>query len=153
MRTTAEVHKLAVAISGDGLTRFGELLHEVDLHEVAFGVEAGQSFVAGDELALELLVAVYNLQHAFLDLFQVFRSKRRGAIEVIEKTALGWWAMTQLDLGKQLQHRGSQHMRGRVPVNLQGLGVPVSKQAQLHVLFQRLGQVSKLPAIFRWLGM
>src|SRR5262249_25329144 len=40
VRTAAEIHEFTVAISGDGIARFSELLNEVDLHEIAFGFEA-----------------------------------------------------------------------------------------------------------------
>src|SRR5262249_30987090 len=59
MRAAAEIDEPAIAVDGDRLARPGELLDEVHLHEVAFGLEAGKAFVTGNELALELFVAVY----------------------------------------------------------------------------------------------
>ncbi len=153
VRTAAEIHELAVAIRGDRLARLGELLNEVDLHEVAFGAEARQPLIAWDELAFELFITLDYLLHALLDLFQVLGRERRRPVEIVEESVLGGRAVTQLGLREQLQDGGSQHVRRGMPVNLQRVGVAFGEQAQLSVLFQRLGEVHKLPAVLGRSGM
>src|SRR5256885_1600924 len=79
VRATAEVNEIAVAVEGDWVARPGELLNEMDLHEVAFSAETGQTRIARDELTFELFVARGDFSHALFDLLQVFRSEGRGA--------------------------------------------------------------------------
>src|SRR5579859_5977927 len=83
VRATAEVHELAVAINSDRIAGPGELFNEVDLHEVAFSAEAGQTGLARKKFALKLFVALGDFAHALFDLLQVFRSEGRGAEKVI----------------------------------------------------------------------
>src|SRR5690349_13445160 len=100
MRTAAEVHEPAVAVSRDRLTGFGELLDEVHLHEIAVSAVLLQSFFARHELALKLFIPLDHLLHAFFDPLQVLRRKRRRAIEIVEEATLGWWAVSQLGFWK-----------------------------------------------------
>ena len=128
MRASAEVHELAVAIRGDRLALLGELLNEVDFHEVAFRAEARQPLIAWDKFALKLFVARGHFTHALLDPLQVFRRERRGPEEVIEEAALRRRAMAQLGFRKKLKYGGRQHMGGRMPVNVQRVGIALRKQ-------------------------
>ena len=107
MRATAEILKLAGAINGDLLIGRGELLNEMTLHEVAFGLEALQAFAARQKFAGIGQIALYQFLHLLLDLFQIFGIERSGPIEVIEKSAIGGRAVAELGFGKQLQHRRS----------------------------------------------
>ncbi len=70
------------------------------------------------------------------------------AEEVVEKAGIRGRAVAQLGFGKQLEHGRRQHVGGRMAVDLQRFGIAVGKQAQVHVFFQRLAEVGKLPAIF-----
>src|ERR1019366_6683437 len=51
VRTAAEVGELAGLVYGNFFIGLGELLDEVTLHEVAFGLEAIEAFGAGQEFA------------------------------------------------------------------------------------------------------
>src|SRR5580765_1268953 len=148
MRSAAEVHEFAVAISGDGFARLGELLNEVDLHKVAFSAEAGQPFSARDKLALKLFVARGDFSHTLLNLLQIFWSEGRWAEKIIEKSGISGRTVAQLGLRKELQHRRRQQMSRGMPVNFQSFLIAISQQAQVNVLIQRLVKVGKLPAAF-----
>ena len=148
VRPAAEVHELAIAINGDRVARFGELLNEVDLHKVAFSAEAGQPCIAREELTLKLFVALGHFAHALFDLLQVFRGEGRGTEKIIEKPAIGRRAVAQLGLRKKLKHGGGEQVGGRVPVDVKGFLIAVSEQTQVYVLLQGSGEVGKLPAIF-----
>src|SRR5579859_174284 len=98
VRATAEVYELSIAINSDRIAGPGELLNEVDLHEVAFSAEAGQSGLARQKFALKLFVALGDFAHALFDLLQVFRSKGRGTKKIIEEARIGGRAVAQLGL-------------------------------------------------------
>src|SRR5215469_7449125 len=100
MRTAAEVHKLTVTIRRDRLTRLGELLDEVHLHEVAVAAVLLQLLFTGHEFALKFFVPINHLLHALLYPLQVFRSKRRRTVEVIEEAALRRRSMSQFRFRK-----------------------------------------------------
>src|ERR1051326_1770497 len=104
VRPAAKIDKLAIAIRRDWFTGLGELLNEVDLHEVAFIFEARQTFIARNELADELSVAVCHLLHPKNGLLQVFRRERRRPVTTELRAALGRRAVAQLGLRKKLQH-------------------------------------------------
>src|SRR5204863_1929019 len=110
MRTTAEVHELAVTISRDRLAGLGELLYEVDLHEVAIGAIFLQSFLARHKFALKFFVAINHLLHALFNTLQILGRKRRRTIEIVEEAAFGRRTVSQLRLRKELKDGGSQHV-------------------------------------------
>ncbi len=67
VRAATEVRKVAVAIDGDRIAGPGELLDEVNLHELALLVVVGEALFARLFFADELLIACYDLMHARLD--------------------------------------------------------------------------------------
>ena len=62
------------------LARLGELLNEVDLHEVAFSAEAGQPCIAREEFTLKFFVALghFGTAHEFVLFDRIYQ-------EAIEK--------------------------------------------------------------------
>src|SRR6476646_7377593 len=98
MRATAEIHELAVAIRGYRLARFGELLHKVDFHEVAFGAKPIQPFFPRKELTLKLFVALHHLLHALFNLLQIVRREWRRTIEIVEEAGFSERPVTQFGL-------------------------------------------------------
>ena len=67
MRAAAEVGEVAVLVERDLFAGFGELLDEVDLHELALCGVVGEALIAGLFVADELFVARNHLGHARFD--------------------------------------------------------------------------------------
>ncbi len=120
----------------------------MDLHEITFRAESRQPFIARDKFALKLFVARGYFAHALFNLFQVFRRKGRGTEKIIEETGIRRRPVAQFGFREKLKHRRRQQMGGRMPVNIQRVGVAIGKQAQIYVFFQRLAEVGKFPAVF-----
>ena len=57
--------------------------------------------------------------------------------------------MSELGLGKKFEHRRGQQMRGRMPVNLERLGIFLVQQAQVGIFFQRTSQVDEIAVSLR----
>ena len=70
------------------------------LHEVAFFFELGQALVAGQKFARVGKVLLHQLLHLLLDLLEIFRRERRGAVEVVEESGFGGGPVAELGLGK-----------------------------------------------------
>ena len=97
----------------------GELLDEVDLHELALRGVLGQALLTRLLHANERLVARDHLRHARFDRSEVGLGKRRRAIDIIEEAALGSGPMAKLCLGKEFEDRRRHHMRSGVTQHLQ----------------------------------
>ncbi len=144
VRPAAEVGELAGLVDGDLLVGRGELLDEVALHEVAFRLEALQSFLPRQKFARVRQVLLHQLLHLLLDGLQVFGRERLLAIEVVEEAGLGCRAVAELGLGKKFEHgRGHQVRRG-VAINFQRFGIAIGEDAQLDILLQRTRQIDQL---------
>ena len=148
VRPAAEVGELAGAVNRNLFIGLGELLDEMALHEVAFFFELGQPLVARQKLARIRKVLLHQFLHLLFDLLQILRRKRSRTIEIVEKSALGRRPVAELGLRKQLQHRRRQQMRGRMPVNLQRLGISIGQQAKVGIFLQRPGQVDEIAVGF-----
>jgi hypothetical protein len=140
VRPAAEVDEFAVAIEADLVAGLGEFGHEVGLHEVAVALEFRQRLLARLVFADKLLVARHHLGHLGFDGGQVLGREGLLAIEVVEEAGIGGRTVAELGLGKQLEHRRGQHVRGRVAHHLQRLGV---------VLLHQLQRVSAVSGVVR----
>src|SRR5882724_11496945 len=89
VRAAAEVSEFTGFVDGNLFIGLGELLNEVALHEVAFGLEFLETFGARQELAGIGEVPLNEFLHLLLDLEQVVGSERRRAVEVVKETFLG----------------------------------------------------------------
>ena len=125
----------------------GELLDEVALHEVAFRLEALQSFGARQKLARVGQVLLHQLLHLLLDGFEVFGRERLLAIEVVEESGLGRGAVAELGLGKEFEHGGGHQVRGRVAIDFQRLGIAIGEDAQLGIFLQRTREIDQARAV------
>ncbi len=143
MRPAAEVGELAGLVDRDFFIGLGELLDEVALHEVAFGLEALQSFGARQKLARVGQVLLHQLLHLLLDGFQVFGGEGLLAIEVVEEAVLGRRAVAELGLGEEFEHSSSHQVGGRVTEDFERLGIAFGQDAQLGILLQRTGEVDQ----------
>ncbi len=144
VRAAAEIGELTRAINRNFFIGLGELLDEVALHEIAFVLEFVQSLIAGQKFARVRNVLLHQLLHLLFDFFQVLWRKRRGPIEIVEKSALGWRAVAELGLGEEFEHGGRQQVRRRMPKNFQGLGIFLSQDAQSGVFFHRTSQIDEI---------
>ena len=140
----AEVEELAGLVDGDALVGLGELLDEVDLHEIALGAESLQGLVARQELARIRFVALYQLLHFLFDLFQVLGSERLFAVEVVEEAVLGRRAVAELGFRKQFQDGGGHEVGRGVAVDREGIRITVGQDAQLGVGVERASQVDQV---------
>ena len=160
MRPAAEIRELAGAVDRNLFIGLGELLDEMALHEVAFFFELRQPLVARQKFARVGNILLHQFLHLLLDFFQIFGSKRSRPVKVVEKSALGRRTVAELGLRKKLQHRGSQQMRRRMPVNFQRLRIFLRQQAEIGIRFQRLGEIdqrgagalARLIAVGRYFG-
>src|ERR1700733_13398957 len=102
MRPSAEVHKRAVAIKRNLLTRLRKLFNEVDLHELALLRIVLESHLARLHLAHKALIPSDYLSHPRLNRRQVFIAERSLAVHVVEESRIRRRPMPQLGLRKQL---------------------------------------------------
>src|SRR4029077_11874725 len=61
-----------------------------------------------------------------------------------EESVLGGRTVSQLGFWKQFEYRRRQQVGGRVPVDLQGLGILLGEDAKRGVLLDRLGQIDEV---------
>ena len=127
MRTAAEVGELAGLVDRNFLVGLGELLDEVALHEVAFGLEALEALGARQEFARVGQVGFDELLHLLLDGGEVVGRERLLAVEVVEESVLGGGAVAELGLGKELEDGGSHEMRGGVAEDFKGFGIALGE--------------------------
>lgn len=123
MWSAAEVEEFAVAIEADALTTLGELLNEVDLHEVALLQIADESFIARDVFVAEWLVARDDFRHLRFNGGKVFRREWLLAEDVVEEAAVGGGAVAELHFRIQLRDGRSHDVCSRVAHNAQGFGI------------------------------
>src|SRR5437588_12144136 len=110
MRSAAEVKKLSRFVNGNLLIGLGELLDEVAVHEVAFGLEPLQSLLAWQKLARIRNVLLRQFLHLFFYLFQVFGREGSSAVKIVEKSTLRSRTVAQLGFGEQFKHRRCQQV-------------------------------------------
>ncbi len=147
VRAAAEIDELAGLVERNLFIGLGELLDEVTLHEIAFGLEALEAFVAVEDIAGVGLIALDDLLHLGLDLFEVFGGEGRLAQEVIEEAGLGGRTMTELGLREKLQHGGGQQVRRRVMKDLERFGILLGEQAKPGILLDGSGEIDHGKAI------
>ena len=82
--------------------------------------------------------------HLLFDLFQVVGRERRGAVEVVEEPGVSRRAVAELGFRKQLKHGRRQQMGGRMPVDLQRVGIFLGQNPEPGVVLQRLGQIHQI---------
>ena len=100
-------------------------------------------FLAGiDTLVGE--VARLDLPHFLLDLLEVLRRERRGAVEVVIEAVVDGRPDAQLGFGIQFEHGGGQKMGGGMAVDTERLGILGGEDLQGGVLFDRAGEVVQL---------
>ena len=114
VRAAAEVGELAGLVDRDFFIGLGELLDEVTLHEVAFGIEALQAFGAGQKFARVGQVLLGELLHLLLDGGEVVGREGLLAVEIVEESVLGGGAVSELGLGEEFEDSGGHEMRGGV---------------------------------------
>ena len=103
VRAAAEVSEAAVLVERNGVAGLGELLDEVDLHEVALRRVLAQPLVARFFYADKFLIARDDLGHARLDGGQIGLCEGCLAIDVVKEAIIGGGAVAEFGLGKELR--------------------------------------------------
>ena len=88
MGAAAEVDEAAVAIERDLLAGFGELLDEMDLHEVPVLGVILQAHLARLDFADELFISRDYFGHLRFDRCEIFIAERFFAIDVVEESGV-----------------------------------------------------------------
>src|ERR1700759_2712124 len=114
MRAAAEIDEPAVAIERYLLTGLGELLDEVNLHEIAVFCVVLQAHLARLNFTEELFIARDYLGHLRFDRQEILVAEGFLAIDVVEESGVGCRPMTELRLGEQLENRRRHDVRGGV---------------------------------------
>src|SRR5947209_4664141 len=149
MRTAAEVRELASTIKRNLFIGLRELLDEMALHEVAFFFELGEPLVARQKLARIRNVLLHQLLHLLLDLLEIFGRKRRGTIEVVEKSDLGRWTVAELRLRKEFEHSGGEQVRRRMTKYIERFRILFGQQLEIRIFFQRTREVNQIAVRLR----
>ncbi len=114
------------------------------LHEVAFGLEALETFGARQKFARVGQVLLGELLHLLLDGFEVVGREGLLAVEVVEESVLGGRAVAELGLGKEFEDGGGHEVRGRVAKDFESFGIALGEQAEFDVLVERAREIDKL---------
>ena len=124
VRAQAHVEPVvALAIDGQGLVRVEPLADPFGLERFAVLFEERDRLVVRPLLARDRQVALDDLAHLFLDLFQIRLGERLLAREVVVEAGLGRRAKSDLRTRKQFLHRLRHHMRRVVSNRLQRFGL------------------------------
>ena len=143
MRAAAEVHEGAVGVDGDDLV-VAQLRDPLQLEGIVG--EAAVGLRPGHHLAHERVVGPdYLLHHAF-DLQQVLRGEGPRHLEVVVEAVLDGRAEADPGAGKDLAHRGGEHMRGRMAQHLQRGGIAVGEDGDGGILLDGPGEIAHLAA-------
>ena len=143
VRAAAEVGELAGLVDRDFFIGLGELLDEVALHEVAFGLEALQAFGAGQKFARVGQVLLGELLHLLLDGGEVVGGEGLLAVEVVEESVLGGGAVAELGLGKEFEDGGGHQVRGGVAEDFERFGIALGEQAEFDVAVEGASEVDR----------
>ena len=138
---TAEVEKVFAGFVDRDLVPLGLVLDQLALHFLALLFELGDGFFSRQPDALVGGVPLDDFEHASFELFEVFRSKRRFPLKIVEETLFGRRADSEFGFWVELQNGHRQQMSTRVPVDLQGGGVTVRQNLQAGVTVNRMSQV------------
>ena len=121
MRPAAEIDEFAGGVERNHRLD-GFFLHQLALEFlVPLAVEL-ERFGLGNHLALVGDVLRGELVHLCFDFFEVFGRERLLAQEFVEEAVIDGRADAQLHVGKKLEHRRGQQMRGGVAEHLHASG-------------------------------
>ncbi len=101
--------------------------------------------VVADHAAAEELALLDDLPHLLLDLLQVLGGERLGHVEVVVEAVLDRRPDAELGLREQVLHRLRQHVRGRVPQDVEAIGRVDGDGLDPVPVGQRPGEVTQLP--------
>ena len=143
MGSSAEVEEVAVAIEADlvaGVSEFGD---EVGLHEVAVAFEFGERVFAEIGFAGEFFVACDDLGHFGLDGGEVVWGEGFFAVEVVEESRIGGWAVSELGFREKLKDGGGHDVGGGVAHDFEGFGIAFFQESEAGIFKERRGEVDK----------
>ena len=90
--------------------------------------------------------------HFLFDFFEIFRSKRLLAQELVEKSGVDRRADAELHVGIQLHHRGGKKMRGGVAKNVKRVRIFFGEDLQFDVVIERAPQIDQFAGAIIGLG-
>ena len=142
MRTATKVDKVRTqrVLRKDLVGFFGD---EFALHPGRF-VLLKPFFFPGHH-AFVLQVAVADLFHTLLNLFQIFCRKRRFALKVVEESGLSRRTNPQLSFRKQFKDSGGAQMRGGVPVDDKCFRIARRQNLKCRIGSEGSGEVCQFP--------
>src|SRR6185369_662515 len=111
MRTTAEVEELTGFIDRNLFIGLRELLDEVTLHEISFGLETRKPLLVRQEFTRIRQVLLHQFLHLLLDLLKVLRREWSWAIKVVKEPVFSGRSVSKFRFWKELQHGSRQQMR------------------------------------------
>ena len=121
VRPATDVEPVTLAIDGDFLTLRDDVVDDLDLVMLAEPAEDRLGLLAVQHFALDGQVALDDLAHARLDLFEVNRCKSLAACKVVIKAVLDGRPDGDLGPRKKLLHRLGHDVGGVVAQKLQRL--------------------------------
>src|SRR4029078_9054004 len=95
MRTTAEVQELTGFIDRNLFIGLRELLDEVTLHEIPFGLETRKPLLVTQEFTRIRQVLLHQFLHLLLDLLKVLRREWGWAIKVVKEPVFSGQSMSK----------------------------------------------------------
>ena len=116
MRTRAQIGEIALTIEGDHRV-LGQIVDQLDLVRLTFGLHQFQRLGAGQLKALERVIRLDDALHFLFDLLEIVGRKGLGAIKVIVETVVDSRTDGQLGIRIERLDRLRQHMGRSVAVN------------------------------------
>ncbi len=145
VRAAADVEPVALAINRKLLAGRNHIVDDLHLVGLAQRGERALGVLALPHLALDRQVALDDLVHALLDLFQVFRRKGDFAREIVIETVLDRRADRHLRARIQFLHRLRHHMRGVVAQQFQRVLVLAGDDRQIRIAVDDIRGVDHAP--------
>ena len=146
VRAAAEVDEVGTQrVFGEYLA--GALIDQLALHPGLAVLSEALLLARIDPFVRE--VSRLDLPHLLLDLLEIFRGERNGAIEIVVKPVVDRRTDPELGVRIEFEHRGSQQVRGRVAIDFERFGILAGEDLYAGVRFDRPRQVVQLSVDLR----
>ena len=142
MRTAAQIHEPSFPVEPDLLAR-RNCADQFGLVAFTHAFEQPDRFVARPDLSGDRFVACGDFTHPGLDRHQIFGREGALVCEVVVEPVLDDRADRHLRVGKQLLHRISEQVRGRVADHLDAVGVLVGDDRKVRVVLDAVAGVDQ----------
>ena len=122
VRPAAQVDPVALAVERDGVL-LGNRGDDFGLVLLALFAEEGDRLVPRHDFSFYGKIFPGDLRHSLFDGREIFRRERPLVRKVVVEAVLDHRPDGDLRVGKQLLHRVREQMRGRVPDDVDALGI------------------------------